>query len=388
MTMFLNAGRDDLPELSSLGSVLPALITLAANSHGGPPRERIDRFRLDSNARSFDRFLQRPELAPARGRIDRMIRQDAAYRADAPAGGIQGGLFLARQLEQVATRVLRQPLPPLSALEIFPVAAEVSPGATHYTVRRLYTRGSASVYNGGQRNMPTSGLAQREEQVPIRHLVAGAKWSIFDQQSADFGNFAMVEELLRASRRAILELHNSLVWNGSAASGINGILNYPWLDRKLVATAFSASATVTTMIDEIMALISYPALNSSMTFQPTHVAMSHKLYDFLSRTLVNTANGSNATILEIIAKNNSARIPLANFIPVWELADAGPGSTQGVFVYRKDEDAIRLVVSQSMTTLPLQEISFDMTQFLYQSIGGVLMADVGNNLLAWVDLDA
>jgi len=73
---------------------------------------------------------------------------------------------------------------------------------------------------------------------------------------------------------------------------------------------------------------------------------------------------------------------------VWELADAGPGDTQGVFVYRKDEDAIRLVVSQSMTTLPLQEISFDMTQFLYQSIGGVLMADIGNNLLAWVDLDA
>ena len=107
----LAAGRDteSMQGFSALHSVLPALTLLAINTQGGPQEERIDRYRLDANARSLDSFFGRADMRPLKERLNARMRLDGAYRADAPAGGIQGGLFLARQLEQVATRVLRQP---------------------------------------------------------------------------------------------------------------------------------------------------------------------------------------------------------------------------------------------------------------------------------------
>jgi hypothetical protein len=342
----------------------------------------VDMYRQDANARVFEAFL----ATLPRPQRDSVIRNARRSDSVSPAGGVNGGMFLARQLDQIIARVLEQPLPPLTGLEAFTVSNEVQPGASTYTVRRTFERGSASIFRGGQRPTPRINITQREEQFPVRRLVDAFQWSIFEQNSAEFAGFSLLDRGVRAANRAIAELQNSLIWNGSSADGLYGVLNYPWLDKKVVATQFSPTADPLDMMAEIFALIEYPMNNSNMAFMPTDVRMSVKLFTFLNRTPVDTANASNYTLLKYIAENNAAGIPLSKFRPAPELNDAGPGGTQAIFVYKKDEDGVRVNIAQSTTPLPLQMIGFNNTQYLYASYGGVVMADVGNNILGYIDL--
>lgn len=348
-----------------------------------PAIERMDHYREATNGKRLDAFLGDPGCAAARSRLLSYARG----RKDSVAGGVNGGLFFARQLEQVAARVLSEPLPANNALNLFPVDDSVAPGATTYTLRRTYERGSASLHRGNaQRPTPTASLTAREEQVPIRYAVAAAAWSIFEEQSANFANFDYVGRLIAVARRAIADLHNSLIWNGSNADGLYGILNYPWLDKVADSLTFSSSADKDAMLAVLFDAIEYPEVESLGAMAPTHVVMSIRLWNFLNRTSVNLANGSNMTMLQYLAENNAAGIPRANFLKARELDGAGTGGTECFFVYRKDEDAIRCVVSQPTTTLPLQQVAFENTQYLYSSFGGVIMPDVGANVLYFIDL--
>lgn len=368
---------------AGLDSHISATVMLSRQRYPGADIEAVDLYRADAHEALFNGWLgQQPLVLQA---LQRQTRLDAA-----PNGGVNGGLFLARQLESVAARVLEEPLPPLNGLVLFPTNTEVKPGAISHVVRRVYQRGKANLYRGGQRPVSRVTLTQKEEAFPVRHLVDAFDWSIFEQNSADFANFSLVERGIRAANRAIAELHNSLIWEGSSVDGLYGILNYPWLDKKVVATEFSSSADADEMLAEIFSLIEYPENNSRQAFSPTDVVFSTKLYNFLARTRVKdtTGNGSSTTMLKYIAENNSAGIPLARFHKAHELQDLSVGgeTLQGVLVYRNDEDGIRVVEVQSTTALPLQQVGFQNSQYFYKSVGGVVMADVGNNLLAYVDL--
>jgi len=378
------------PSLDTRGleSYITGCIHAARHDHGyAPAIEQIDHYRADVNEQRLDSFLSSPGAAAARQRIMRYA-QGRSQRYDSVAGGLNGGLFFSRQLEQIATRVLSEPLPALNALNMFPVDDSVRPGATTYTLRRVYERGAASLYRGAaQRPTMTAALTGREEQVPIRHAVAAAQWSLFEANSADFAGFDYIARLLKVARLAIAQLHNHLIWNGSNADGLYGILNYPWLDKVAESLTFSATADKEAMLGALFAAIEYPEVNSLGAMVPTHVVMSIPLWNFLNRTAISLANGSNMTMLNYLAENNAAGIPKANFMKAQELNGAGEGGTECFFVYRKHEDAIRCVVSQSTTVLPLQQVSFDNTQYLYSSFGGVIMPDVGANVLYYITLE-
>ncbi len=364
-----------------------ALVSAAA---AGRPLDlaakRADAAYREIQVAALNTFL-RGEGSAFKSAIEQAARRDSSFRADAVAGGINGGLFMARQLEAIAERVLDQPLPALNALNLFPVNTEAAPGALTYTVRRVFQRGEATIHRGGGARIPQTTLTQREEQVPIRHLVSGFEWTIMEQQSADFANFSLIQKGMAAERRAILELHNDLLWRGSNVDGIWGVFNYPWLDKVIVSTTFSASADKEAMVAEIMDLISYPSDNSLGTFDPTDVVFSHRLYNFLAKTMLSPANGSNISLLKFIAENNTAGIKIERFHKAQELAESGPSGEDGVFVYRKDEDAIRAIVSQPIAPLPLQQVGFSNYQYMYSSVGGLVMPNVGNNVLGWITLD-
>jgi hypothetical protein len=340
--------------------------------------EAIDHYRLDHNAATLTQHLR--GLSP----VHRQAIQ-ASFRMDsAPAGGNGGGLFLARQLEYRMKRVLEMPLPPLSGLELFTLSTEVPAGATQFSVSRTYDRGSATIYrSAAQRPIPTATLTQREELFPVRNIVSSFGASIFEMNSAGFANFSLWDRGTGVARRAIAELQNTLIWNGSTIDGLYGVLNYPWLDKWVPAQVFSSATDALLMAGVIFSAIEYPEQNSKSAFKPTDVVFSVTMYNFLSRTPTGAA-APNKTLLQYIAENNSAGIPLSRFHKAQELNAAGPGGTEGMLVYRRDQDGIMVVIPQTTTALPIQNIGFTTTQYLYAGYGGVVQADVGNNLLVWL----
>ena len=321
-------------KLDGLESYLLGVVgqSVALHPRAAMDSEAIDLYREGHNARMFQDFLRTSGRSVHNG----SVAMDAADH--------NAGLFLAQELTSRAARALEQPRKKLSGLEIFPVNTEVKPGAINHTISRVEERGKATVFRGaGQRPISRVTLAQKESIFPVRHFVDAFDFSLFEQNSANFANFAMFDRGVSAARRAIDEVENEFIWSGSALDGLYGVLNYPHLDKVAIATSFSASADVDVMCSEVLKLIQYAENNSGMVFQSDSVAISHKLWNFLDRTRIkdSTGNGSSMTALEFIQKRARA-IPAANWHQVSELADlsVGGSTVQGVFCFRKDEDAI------------------------------------------------
>jgi len=365
-------------KLDGLESYLLGVVgqSVALHPRAAMDSEAIDLYREGHNARMFQDFLRTSGRSVHNG----SVAMDAADH--------NAGLFLAQELTSRAARALEQPRKKLSGLEIFPVNTEVKPGAINHTVKRVEERGKASLFRGaGQRPIPRVSLAQKESIFPVRHLVDAFEFSLFEQNSADFASFSMFDRGVSAARRAIDEYENELIWSGSTLDGLYGVLNYPHLDKVAVATSFAAATDVDTMCSEILKLTQYAENNSGMVFQSDSIAIGHKLWNFLARTRVkdSTGNGGSVTALEYIRKQADH---ITNWHKVSELTDLSVGGStlQGVFCFRKDEDAIRVVSVQPTTPLPLQNAGFLTTQFMYRSYGGVVMLNVGACVLGYITL--
>lgn len=66
-----------------------------------------------------------------------------------------------------------------------------------------------------------------------------------------------------------------------------------------------------------------------------------------------------------------------------------PSGSHGIlFTKSGDEDAVRLVVPQTFTLLPVQQVALEFVNIAYMSFGGASMPYVGYSLLGFVDVPA
>ena len=359
-----------------------SFVALLADS--GEPFEHKDRLRG-----ALRRYWQRH--GDALGAIDRYRREHNPRRIDSlmqqagvrrDAFNPQAGLHMARQLEHVYADVLREEFPAQNAFTLFPTDTSVSPGARTHTVRRIYQDGEVVVYRAGV-NIPRVGISQQEEEFPVRHYVTSFVYDIFEMISSGYANTQLAAELLRVARDVMNEFANLMTWEGSAEHGIYGVLNYPWLDKKVIPTPFTPASSPDDILAELQKLEQFPDENTLSTFSPNTVAMSSRMYNFLNRTYIGNDKTFSVAKKFIDESKNFSRIETAR-----ELQGTGPGGTDGILMYRRDRLGITNVIPQPFTTLPVQAMGFDNTTFCYMSHGGVIMRNVANNILGWVEVES
>lgn len=341
--------------------------------------------RLEAHARRFDSIVAdlRTSNPEAARRVDSawQVARAGSRRDAGGAASASAGFHFARQLEYIYADVLREDFPTPNAWDLFPIDSTVPVGARTHTVRRIYSEGDAAVYRGGQTKIPRVQLSQKEEQFPVRHYVTSFVYSLFEQLSSAFANTALVAELLRVARDVLMEFANQKVWYGDPDNGIYGVLNYKWLPKKIVATPFDGTASPDDVIAALNALGNFPAERSKSRMRPDTFVTSTRVKNYL----MNTPRSSNTdtTIGRFWLDNNS--LGIKQIQDAWELQGKGPGGTDGALFYRRDRLGICNVVVQNFTTLPVQSLGFEDTTFAYMSHGGVIMRDVGNNILGWVN---
>jgi len=339
---------------------------------GGPSGQAtrdLAAYRQAINARRIDAALRAVAVTP---------RQDA-FASNA-------GFHLARDLEYIHNEVLTEEFPLPSAMTLFDVDESVPAGANTHTIRRMYESGEARVYRGRGSRVPRVGVQQREESWPIRHLVAGYGWDIFEAASDQFAGAGMLQQQARIARDAILRLANRIWWGLDGVGephGLYGVLNYPWLPKKDIATGVSratVAADPDTTLGELHDLVNFPHQVSKSVFQPDTLVMTNRVHDVL--TSVRFAAGSDTTILEHFLRNSAhiKRVEIA-----WELEDAGGTGVDGILAYRRDQQGIQLVLPQGVTQLPVQVDGLESEVVNYASIGGVVMRNVLNNVLGYWD---
>lgn len=370
-SLVLNADSQGQPHVNASG--FQAFIN-ASHSKGVDPHA-IQSWTIEQNARHFDsvfgqaggrgRFLAAPE--------DKVSRKDSA----------SDGYHLARQLEYIHAEVMRTPKPRMTGLELFPIFGGVAPGARTHTVRRINDAGEATVFRGGNMGIPRVGLTQQEEEFPVRHYVSSYAYDVFEESSSNYARTSLLTEKATTSRDVISRLMNKMTWFGSETHGIYGVLNYPWLSKKVGAVPFTAATDAQDMLDELNALANFPAEQSDDVFSPDMMVMPSAIYHVISQKRLSVSpDGSAITVLKFFLENSPfiKRIEIAP-----ELRGAGPGGTHGILVCRSDAYGVQNVIVQGPTPLPVQTQAFESVIYMYASHGGVIMRDVGNNALLWAE---
>lgn len=374
---------------------------LRTDSDGNAPEryEAADVLRLRMNSGELAKLASNGQYSRVfNERVDG-FRADSALRADSEdyAGldfradsATAGGSVLARQLEAQWARVLEVKNPKLLGLTLFPVNTDAAPGAENIRITRFLERGQAQIYNGGQAPIPSTSLRQVSDHVYFRHIVSGAQWTIFDQLAWNFARLDGVSRSLAVARKAVEQLHDQIVWLGAPGQGLYGVTTFPWLNRRVVQTTFSSSADKDAMIAEIVNLFTYPAEKSNGAFVPGCIAMAQKMVKFLTGTRLGTPNDSSLmtflkkALNEIYQANSNDASAEVKIVSVPRLNDIGGTNVHGVFVYANDPDAISVVVSQPTTMLPLFQSGANFQQIVYKTVGGVVMPDVGANIMGYV----
>ena len=338
---------------------------------GGP----MDQYRADANAR---------RIARAIAKLDPKQRHDSyAQRTDS-----DNGLYYSRELEHIYAEELKTPLPNLNALNIFPQDTSPKVGLETHKIRRVIHTGEAAVYRQGG-NLPTVGIQREELSFGSEYYATSIPACYFDTLAANFANINEQVDKLFSARTAISELANMSTWGFRKDARTYGILNYPWLRKKVISTPFNSSSTPQAILKALRDFVNFSYQTSKGRYRPTNLVMSTRVYDYINETEVSADN--NATILERFLARNSY---IQKVHPgVWELendgsarfADIVPAGMDPMFAWNNSREGVQNVVTQVFTTLPeVDDGPFEKLVPAYMAHGGIVMREMGHNILGYV----
>lgn len=298
------------------------------------------------------------------------------------AMGTGAGFHLARDLEHVYNEVLREEFPPQSASEAFPLDTSVPAGAASHKVKRISQTGEAKVYRGNSTDIPRVAVSQEEESFPVHHYVIGIGLSIFDEQASGFANSNLRGELQTAAQVTVQEFLNHKTWFGDNENNIYGVLNYPWIPKRVISETFTETGDAKAMLAALNSAAAQAHEDSKTVYSPNAARMSPRLLRIMRTTYLST--DSKLTIEDAFLKANPK---IKDIDEAWELQEAGPGGTDILLFYRLDRRSIANVVPKTFTMLPVQRQGFELTIPCYMTHGGVVQRDVLNNVVCYVNAE-
>jgi hypothetical protein len=298
-------------------------------------------------------------------------------RMDAFEGG---GVHLPRQLEHIHTRVLEEKHPVPNGLSMFRTGSSVPPGARTHTVRRFFDDGEVAVYRNGS-DIPRVGVAQAEEEFVVRHYVTSMETDHFELLSSNFANTSEEERKTRSARKVMELFLNRMTWGigPNDAHNIYGVINYPWLAKKVAAVPFIETTAVNDILKELREAADFPEEESDSVFMPNRMATTSRVRNFLMQKRLGSVNDT--TIGQFFIATNAHINAIEE---AWELKGIAGDDVDGILFWNDSEDGVSNEIVQSMTALPMQSFGFRNITFWYMSHGGVIMRDVGGNLLLLV----
>lgn len=315
--------------------------------------------------------------------------RDSNVRADSASA--TGGTMFADQTTAIFNEVMREARPVLNGLKLFPKDSRVKLGQRSFEFSRIWADGEAAWYRAGE-GIPRAGYSKVTQRFNVAYAITSVVYDMFEEMAAGIANEPLIREMMTSARDALETFANNAIWNGDDTVGIYGILNYPWLSKQVLATDFTdaehTSSGGQAILDELLALVERAGETSKGVFRPNCLAMTQRTINFLASKPLGTASAyRDSTILEKFKVLH----PEVKIIEggIWELENAGGSNVDGILAFNDTAKSVAAVmVGGGIQTLPLQIAGFERVQPMFMGLGGVVMRDVGNNILGFVTVDA
>ena len=309
----------------------------------------------------------------------------------------QAGIYLRRQLEQVIPRLYAKRDPDLWGADgsVFPVVADLEPGAKTVIEETILENGEAVVMSPGDSDLPTVEVSIDETPFKTYVIAASTKWTIHellaDQKAGRGLQTKRLEAMVRAIQQKVhkIALFGHLTGNANAGQGIytlgNVTVNSSTYDGDNPATtaddhiAFIADnmnqvVTSTNKVEAIDTIL-IPCKLWNIWTKARIPNTSSSIINYILETY-NPQNGS--TLSRIMPTNESTASVLEEFG-----VKAGGTNEDRLIFFPASPDTVEMKM-YPLRFLPIQQMGWSFIQYAYLGVselidhypGGMLYVDI------------
>lgn len=281
------------------------------------------------------------------------------------------GVFLARELETILSRVFEVEYADIKYSQLIPISNEVGNGSESFTYRVYDKQGSMKVIADRAQDLPRADVLRKEVTHPVRSLGASFAYTIQETRAAAMvPGMNLEQRRANAVRRAYEEKVQEIAYFGDKASGMKGFFNNDQVD-KLVPDKWFDSSSITT--DEMLELLNEGPTrlvqNSNMKETPDTMLVPYPVYRRISTTPRSTT--SDTTVMEFFLRTNPM---ISSIEPINELEAAKSSLTKDrIIVYRRSPEKLQLHIPQPLEFFPPERRGLEFSVAAHARIGGMAL---------------
>ena len=270
------------------------------------------------------------------------------------------GIFFEKELESLKSQSYDVLYPELMARMLFPVDSTSNPGASTVAYQTWDHTGKAKIVANYADDFPTIEVNAKETIRKIYSEGISFGYSIQDIRAAQLAGKALEVRKMNAARRQLLQLENTLAFDGDADTDIPGIINNADINSVTPVDGAGGTTNWSTktpdeILNDVQLMTSAIRDISNGVESPNTLILPEAQYTLISTTPRSTT--SDTTILEFLLKSNAW---VSQVIPVYNLKDkapvaAGYDSEDLAILYDRNPEKLWLETPQDVEFFAPQE---------------------------------
>lgn len=263
-------------------------------------------------------------------------------------------IFFARELEQVRARSYDVLFAERKARMLVPVDHSVDTGAENITFSTFTRYGVAKIIANYATDFPRADVSGTQSTQAIKGLGSAYGYSIQEIRAAKFANKPLEQRKANAARQAIEDKIDSIGAVGDTANGLPGLLTLTNTLAYVVpngagGTPDFASKTSLEVLKDLNGMVNQMILQTLEVEKPDTMVIDITNYTDISTRPMFQVGGSDVTILEYFLRNQ----PYIKQVVSWDKCrTAGLAGVTRTVMYRRDPDALCLVIPQEFEQFP------------------------------------
>lgn len=282
-------------------------------------------------------------------------------------------IFFTRNLEQVRAQAYNTKFPAFKAKMLIPVDGSIDPGVEVITYEQYTEVGMAKIISDYAQDLPRADVKGKEFQSTVKTIGTSYGYSIQEAESAAFARKPLKQLKANAAKKANDLQVDKLARNGSAAHNLLGMLNQPNATTYVIPNGAAGDTEWTTKTpDEILAdLNGIAAAIVETTLEveiPDTLVLPTAQYNLIAG--LSMGDGRTGTVLKYFLETNPY---IKNVFSWYALNNAGASSADRMVCYRRDPDALQLIIPLEFQQLPPQDRALETVVPCRSRFGGVVL---------------
>lgn len=280
--------------------------------------------------------------------------------------------FFGRQLEFIATKTYDQKFPPLKARRYVPVNNQVDNGSDVFTFRAYSQFGVAKLLASYSDDLPRADVKGQEFSVKVKGIGSSYGYNVQEIRSAAKASVDLDGKKAMAARRAIEVVIDQMGFAGDGKTNTMGLANIPNAGTYTVPDGGSGTEWSTKTALQILAdmngIENKIVSDTNENEIPDTLLLPLTQYQLIATTPM-SATIPNVTILEYFLRTSQ----YVKMVDVWNKLDgAGTASSDRMVCYRRDPEALEMIVPQEFEQFPPEQEGLEWTVACHARCAGVV----------------